>query len=166
MRLFTIAAIAALQFFIAPSSVQANGLKKADCDEQCQIWKRGIGSQPGKPTSCIVTIIAPTHGGQVALDVLDGKGIARWSSPRIKQVGPGVVKYRIGCNWLEEPTNVVYMCVDSDPGRDGNRFTSIRWRRDGDLDNAQKTRRLEMCLKGPECARFVEGEPPAGPRPR
>lgn len=128
-----------------------------DCPE-CDAWKSGHGARPGKPTSCIVTISAPTFGGKIGLDVRTASRESRWGAPRIKHVGPGTVTYRIGCGWLEEPTAEVYLCVD---GGEGKQFSSIRWRSKGDLQKALETKKLEMCLKGAECSRFQEGSPPA-----
>lgn len=134
-------------------------LSEGRCD-RCEAWRTGHGSPPGQPTTCLVTIEAPTYGGQVGLDVRDASGKSRWPAPRIKTVGPGFVRYRIGCNWLKEPTDQVYLCVDGKKGGNGNRYTSIRWRKTGDLDRALKRRRLEMCLRGKECPRYAGELPP------
>lgn len=140
----------------APISVSAD--EKPECGPACAAWLSGHGARPGTPTKCLVTISAPTYGGKVALDVRDAGRASRWEAPRIKQVGEGTVTYKIGCGWLESPTAEVYICVE---GKDGKRFTSIRWRKDGDLDEALRTHRLDMCLQGEKCPRYVPGEPPA-----
>lgn len=147
-------AIAALLF--APSPALAAKKAAANCtDSDCKAWQKGVGSKPGQPTKCLVTIVAPTFGGKVALDVRKADRVSRWGAPRIKHVGPGEVKFRIGCGWLEEPTAEVYLCVQ---GKDGTEFVSIRWRAKGDFDS--RTRRLEACLKGGECPKYVPGGPP------
>jgi len=143
---------------LTPVSALAGGKSAADCnDAACEAWQSGVGAKPGAPTTCLVTITAPTYGGKIGLEVRDANRDSRWKAPRIKHVGAGTVVYRIGCGWLEEPTAEVYLCVE---GKDGKKFTSIRWRAKGDLDDTLKTRRLEMCLKGQRCPRFVAGEPP------
>src|SRR3989344_3574973 len=97
-------------------------------------------------------------GGKVALDVRDASGNSRWKAPRIyHNVKPGIFKKKIGCGWGSASTDQVYLCVE---GADGKRFTSIRWRAKGDLDDWLKTKRLEMCLKGRECPGYVPGDPP------
>ena len=154
MKFFGI--LAAFLLF-APLEAQAGQKARNDCGPACEAWLSGRGARPGAPTRCIVEISAPTYGGQVGLDVRDASRKSRWGAPRIKEVGPGVVTYRVGCGWLESPTAEVYLCVE---GGDGKKFTSIRWRKDGDLKEALRTRRLEMCLKGKECSRYMEGKPP------
>lgn len=141
---------------LVPFALFADG--KKDCtknDPRCEAWKSGIASPMGKPIECMVKITAPTFGGKVALEVRrDGK--SRWSEPRIKHVGPGVVQYNIGCGWFKEPTDEVYLCVQ---GSDGKEFYSRRTRSTGELDDVLAKKRLEMCLKGRECPKYIASNP-------
>lgn len=96
----------------------------------------------------------------MTLDVRDANGKTRFRNsdgepaPRVRNVGPGTVRFGIGCSYFNEVTEQVYMCVY---GRNGATFTSVRWRFKGHIENALKTRRLEMCLKGQDCPMY-EGE--------
>lgn len=150
----------ALAALLVWSPLQAKSTKgPKDCnDPDCKAWQSGVGSKPGKPTTCIVTVSAPTFGGKIALDVRREGRVSRWGAPRIKHLDkPGTVTYRVGCGWFGEPTAEVYLCAE---GFDGKQFVSIRWRFKGHLDDVLKSRRLQMCLKGRACPDFVEGDPP------
>jgi len=155
-KIFVVISVAIL---LLASSPALAGKKTADCNgPACKAWKSGIGARPGPPTKCLIEVIAPTFGGKVALDVRDASGNSRWKAPRIyHNVKPGIFKKKIGCGWGSASTDQVYLCVE---GADGKRFTSIRWRAKGDLDDWLKTKRLEMCLKGRECPGYVPGDPP------
>ena len=120
----------------------------------CKSLEEGFGSKPTKPTECLITIVAPTYGGEVALDVRDKSGKSLWGKPRIKQAGQGIVEYHIGCSQVEEPTDQVYLCVDGRKGGDGMTYHSSRFRAEGTLDQSLKTHRLEMCLKGRGCPKW------------
>lgn len=143
-----ILAVASLIFVFA-SNANAE-VKRDDCDENCQKWQSGIGAKPGPATKCLVEISAPTFGGKVALDVRDESGKSRWGGPRIKTVGNSIVKYKIGCNWLDQSTAEVYLCVEGENGQ----FSSIRWRKKGALDDVLNSKKLEMCLLGQDCPQF------------
>lgn len=150
MKFFHLSVIGVLLSVLAPAGAEAG--KRIDCNTaECAAWQSGRGARPGSPTSCIIEITAPTFGGKVGLDVRDARGVSRWGAPRIQNVGPGVVVYRIGCGWLESPTAEVYICVEGARGQ----FSSKRDHSAGSLDAALRTRRLEMCLKGTECPKYV-----------
>ena len=156
--------LAGLLLVLAPVSVQAGGKASADCvGPECSAWKAGVGAPVGSPTDCLVTITAPTFGGKIGLDVRDADRQSRWKNrkgepaPRIKNVGPGIVAYKVGCGWFKKPTDEVYMCAE---GPDGQQYSAILWRSKGHLDDVLKTRRLELCLKGAECPDYIPGPPP------
>jgi len=122
----------------------------------CTALDTGIGSKAGSPTDCLIEITAPTFGGEVALDVRDATGKSLWGKPRIKQSASGTVVYHIGCSQIRSPTDQVYLCVDGRKGGDGKTYHSSRFRAEGTIDTALKTHKLEMCLKGPACAKWHE----------
>lgn len=153
-------------FLLTPLAAQAGNKSTTECvGVECPAWKSGDGAKAGAPTKCLVVITAPTFGGKIGLDVRDANRASRWKNskgepaPRIKENVPaGTVTYKIGCNWLSEITAEVYMCAQ---GIDGHLYSSILWRKDGDLDNVLITRHLELCLKGAECPDYIPGPPPA-----
>jgi hypothetical protein len=149
MKLFyTLAALIVL------SSSSVLPVEARELCDFCKALDTGIGSMPGKPTTCLIEIDAPTFGGEVALDVrgVDGKSI--WDKPRVKQSKAGIVTYHIGCSQISSPTDQVYLCVDGTKGGDGKTYHSARFRAEGSLDIALKTHKLEMCLKGPGCPKW------------
>lgn len=161
MKAFFSALIVTFLFLFAAPTAYANGESTADCRNGaiCDCIKKGTCGHVRAPANCVVKIFAPTFGGKVALDIRDESGKSRFpDGPRSKTVGPGIVSFGVGCQYLDQPTDLVYLCVE---GADKSlNFVSIRYRQKGDFDAVPATKRLELCLKGPECKRFVEGPPP------
>lgn len=147
-----VTALAMLGMFLSTPALA--GTKASDCKSpECKAWQSGNGARPGPPTRCIIKIGAPAIAGKVGLDVRDDSGKSRWGAPRIKRVGAGRVTYGIGCNWLDEMTEEVYLCVE---GSDGvKQYYSRRLRSKGELATVLRTRTLEMCLLGPDCPGYV-----------
>ena len=149
MKLFYILGTLVILVFSSVVPIEA----REACDF-CKALDTGIGSQPGRPVTCLIEVSAPTYGGEVALDVRNAEGKSLWGKPRIKQSKAGVVVYRIGCSQIQSPTDQVYLCVDGSKGGDGKTYHSSRFRAEGSLELALKTRKLDMCLKGPGCPKW------------
>ncbi|GEM_PF-6740024 len=142
-------ALAGFLFFSVAASAQPS--KKLCSGLPC--W--GEGSKPGGPTDCIVKVSAPSIAGTVGFIVRDANGKPRWSGPRNKKVSAsaGRVTYGVGCDWFSEQTEEAYMCVY---GLNGEvMYYSRRTRSAGELTDVLKTRRLDMCLLGPDCPGYV-----------
>ena len=131
-----------------PVSAQAG---QRNCPGGYPCW--GEGSKIGPPTECIVRITAPSIEGITGLMIRDSAGKSRWVAPRNKRVKAGRITHYVGCGWFGKETAEVYMCVYGPKGVE--QYYSRRTRLAGELDTVLKTRRLEMCLLGPDCPKFV-----------
>ncbi len=154
----TTAALLLLLFSAFGSGIaQAGG--HHDCNRdglhpECEAYRSGNLARAGKSIPCLVHLSGPTIPGKVTYDVRDATGQTRFKNPsgqpapRRARVRDGYFETKFGCPYLEQPTDVVYMCVE---GFDGHQYWWIITRSSGLLDEARQTHELQGCLLGPDC---------------
>ena len=164
---FTVLSVLFLFAFTAPMA-SANGGGSGDCanGKICDCLKKGICGRPHGYAECRVKIFAPTYGGKVTLDLRRKNGTSLFDDGRPRKpdrvppggiVPEGIVKFTVGCGIVEQAYQA-YMCADG--GEVAPHSVSIRWRYKGDFTQVISTRKLEMCLLGDKCPRFIPGPPP------